>query len=89
MIRAHIIYSGRVQGVGFRYTVQRYANDLDLLGWVKNLPNGSVEAMIEGSKENIELLCRKIEGHFDGYIQDKNIQFTPAKCDCKDFQIAF
>lgn len=89
MIRAHIIYSGRVQGVGFRFTVQRSALKLKLVGWVKNLPNGSVEVMIEGVKESIEQLCKSIEGQFEDYIQNKDIQYTPAQSDFKEFQIAY
>jgi len=89
VVRAHIIFTGTVQGIGFRFTVQRYALELDLVGWVKNLTNGSVEAMIEGSKENIEKLCLNIEKCFDGYIQNKNIQITPARSEFKDFQITY
>jgi acylphosphatase len=42
------VVSGRVQGVGFRYFVQRQAQALGLAGWVRNLPDGRVEAFIEG-----------------------------------------
>lgn len=43
MRAAQVIYSGRVQGVGFRYSVKRIAGGYDVAGWVKNLPDGSVE----------------------------------------------
>ena len=52
--RAHVYYSGRVQGVGFRYTAEGLALDLKLVGWVKNLPDGRVELVCEGPKEKIE-----------------------------------
>ena len=58
--RAHVYYSGRVQGVGFRYTAERIALDLDLKGWVKNLPDGRVEIVCEGSRERIEGFLEKI-----------------------------
>ncbi|MCI0350983.1 MAG: acylphosphatase [Acidobacteriales bacterium] len=45
-----------VQGVGFRYFVQHYAQQLGVAGWVRNLPNGDVEIETEGSKESIENL---------------------------------
>ena len=54
MKTTHIIVTGRVQGVGFRYFTVRCANDLSLCGWVRNLPDGSVEAVIQGPDEKIE-----------------------------------
>ena len=89
MIRAHIFYSGRVQGVGFRFTVQRTAADLGLRGWVKNLPDGRVEILAQGDREKIIRLCQALEQHFQGYIKDKNIDFVPAQGDYPDFDIAF
>jgi acylphosphatase len=89
MVQAHLVYYGTVQGVGFRFTVQRFALSLHLTGWVKNLPNGSVEALIEGSKEAVEELCESIEEHFEGYIRDKKIQFTPALGQFKKFEVAY
>ncbi|MBN1870715.1 MAG: acylphosphatase [Candidatus Omnitrophica bacterium] len=89
MVRAHIIFSGRVQGVGFRFTVQRLALTLGLKGWVRNLPNGSVEVLVEGAKQRIEELCRKIEDDFQGYIQDKDIEFAPAEGKFDHFRITY
>jgi acylphosphatase len=89
MVQAHIIYSGVVQGVGFRFTVQRYALSLDLTGWVKNLPNGSVEILVNGPEENIQELCQNIEEYFKAYIQKKDIKFTSPLIEFEDFQITF
>jgi len=89
MVQAHILYSGSVQGVGFRFMVQRYALGLDLTGWVKNLPNGSVETMVNGPKGNIEKLCEMVEEYFEGHIRNKDIQFTSSDAEFKDFQIAY
>lgn len=44
----HFVISGRVQGVGFRYSTKRKAEQLKLSGWVKNLPNGDVEVVAQG-----------------------------------------
>ena len=44
-----VIYSGRVQGVGFRYTVKRLAGGYDVTGWVKNLPDGRVELQAQAA----------------------------------------
>jgi len=60
--RAHLHISGRVQGVFFRATTRDTAIELGLTGWVKNLPDGRVEAVFEGDKERIEEAiewCRK------------------------------
>jgi len=58
MVRAHILFSGTVQGVGFRYTTLSFAQQLSLTGWVKNLSDGSVQAVAEGPREKIEELKR-------------------------------
>ena len=54
MKTVRIIVTGRVQGVGFRYFTVRCANDLGLCGWVRNLPDGSVETAIQGQGEKVE-----------------------------------
>ena len=53
-IRKHIIFYGRVQGVGFRYYAVQKANQLGLTGWVKNLYDGSVEMEVEGEEPLID-----------------------------------
>lgn len=56
MNRAHLIISGRVQGVFFRANTQQKANQLNITGWVKNRWDGKVEAVIEGEKNQVEKL---------------------------------
>ncbi len=73
MFRAHIYYSGRVQGVGFRYTIQDCARRLGLTGWVKNLPDGRVEMTVEGTKENIDQLCRDVEDYFANIVGKRDV----------------
>lgn len=52
----HIVLTGRVQGVGFRYFVQKTALMLHLAGWVRNKADGSVELEVEGLEETIQIL---------------------------------
>jgi acylphosphatase len=54
MERLHVIYYGKVQGVWFRANCQRNAIDLGLTGWVRNLPDGTVEAVVEGERGRLE-----------------------------------
>lgn len=55
---AHVFVVGRVQGVGYRASTRAMAERLGLRGWVKNLPDGRVEALFEGSQESIEAMLR-------------------------------
>lgn len=58
--RAHIVVSGMVQGVGYRFFVQRHARHLGLGGWVKNLPSREVEILAEGDRSRIEMLVKSL-----------------------------
>jgi acylphosphatase len=53
----HLIVSGRVQGVGFRFSAYDEAKDLALAGWVRNLAGGEVEILAEGKQENLQILA--------------------------------
>ena len=55
-IRKHITFYGRVQGVGFRYYAVNKANQLGLTGWVRNLPDGTVEMEVQGNEPSIDEL---------------------------------
>ncbi|MDM9379896.1 acylphosphatase [Chlorogloeopsis sp. ULAP01] len=58
LIRAHVFISGRVQGVGYRFATVDTASQLGLSGWVRNLPDGRVEAVFEGVQEVVEEMIR-------------------------------
>ena len=71
-IRRHIYFSGRVPGVGFRFTAWYLASHLGLTGWVKNLCDGRVEMEVQGTEDYIDLLILRLkEGR---YIQIENME---------------
>lgn len=61
MERLHAVVRGYVQGVGFRYFVQRRAGQLGLRGWVRNNDDGTVEVLAEGERPELEELRRSLE----------------------------
>ncbi len=60
MIAQRVIFEGRVQGIGFRYTVKDLARGFDVCGWVKNLPDGSVELQVMGEPDELHAFIREI-----------------------------
>ena len=55
-VTKHLLITGRVQGVGFRFYMQRKARELGLTGWVRNCRDGSVEAVVQGSSGAVEAM---------------------------------
>ena len=87
---AHIIVQGLVQGVSFRWFVEREANNLGLNGYVKNLYNGNVEVEVEGERVLIEELIKKLKvGNRMSNVTDVKIEWHEYKNKFKKFQIRF
>jgi acylphosphatase len=61
-VRAHVIISGRVQGVFFRMETKRAADSCEVLGWVRNRRDGTVEAIFEGNEENVNSILEWCKG---------------------------
>jgi acylphosphatase len=79
---------GRVQGVGFRYFTRRTARGLGIRGQVRNLPDGSVEAIAEGSPEALEALERRLRAGPPGArVDEVKIQEESAPHEGEDFVI--
>ena len=89
MVRVHVIFSGSVQGVGFRYTTQNFANNLRVTGWVKNLPDRNVEMVCEGTREQIENLLYKLDKQFEGKIKHKDVDWMDARKSFRGFEITY
>ena len=80
MIAVHILVSGRVQGVSFRVNAQKQANRLGLDGWVRNIPNGSVEIHAEGPDASVEEFiewCRV--GPSKSFVKDVKVKMVSVE----------
>ena len=88
--RAHIYYSGRVQGVGFRYTAEAIAHQVGIFGFVKNLQDQRVEVVCEGSKEKIDAYRAEIQNSVLGkHIQNADCRWEDPTGTFSDFTVEF
>ncbi len=78
-IRKHIIFYGRVQGVGFRYRAEYAAENYGVTGWVRNLYDGSVEMEAEGTERGIDDMIIAIEKGTNIEIQDMSVKTIPVE----------
>ncbi len=89
-LRAEIVASGVVQGVGFRYFVLRNAQQLGLKGYTKNLFTGEVLTVAEGPKYLLEELIKKIKvGPSHAYVKDVKIKWSKATDEFDNFEVRF
>jgi acylphosphatase len=85
----HIIYIGRVQGVGFRFTAYHVANRYKLTGFVRNVPDGTVEMLAQGPDTNIDNCIQEIKDSFSGYVRETKIEEAPFNPQYTEFKITF
>ena len=87
-IRMQVLYSGRVQGVGFRYTVKTVANGFEVAGIIRNLPDGRVELIGEGGKDELEDFREGILGAgLNQFVKTEEVSWTEAKNEFRGFEI--
>jgi len=88
--RVVVHYSGRVQGVGFRYTVREVACGYEVTGFVRNLPDGRVELVAEGAEEELAAFLSAIrDSGLRGYIRHEETGWAPATGEFDRFSIRF
>ncbi len=87
--RVHIIYSGAVQGVGFRFTAQRVAMPLNLTGWVRNVPDGTVEVVAEGEEQNLVNFIDKVKKAMKNYMRGTKVDWEEYREEFDSFGIKF
>ncbi len=71
-------YSGRVQGVGFRYTAQQIAAGFSVKGYVRNSPDGAVELVAEGPADQVAAFLEALAAHMAGYIAQSTAREEPC-----------
>ncbi len=89
MVARRIIFIGRVQGVGFRFTAHRTANRHQLTGFVRNLRDGSVEMLAQGNGEDIDACIRDIDDYLSGHISQTKVVEVPPDPGYTEFKITF
>jgi acylphosphatase len=86
--RVSIIVSGRVQGVGFRRAAQKQARHMNLTGWAHNLTDGSVEIVVEGEKNEIEIFLEWVkQGPSFAKVSDFEVNYETYTGDLENFEV--
>ena len=86
--RLQVFYSGRVQGVGFRHTVKQVAAGYDVTGTVRNLPDGRVELVAEGEREELEVFRQGVrDAGLAGFIRQEEAQWLAASSLLRGFEV--
>jgi len=84
----HIFYSGRVQGVGFRYTVKTVAAGFEATGQVRNLLDGRVELVAEGARAELEEFRQAIrDAGMEHFIRTEEVNWSEATSEFRGFEI--
>jgi acylphosphatase len=88
MLAKRISYRGKVQGVGFRYSVRQIAEGYTVSGHAANQPDGTVEVFLQGDRDEVEAMEKEIgESHLAGFIRESNGHEVDAVPGMKGFQI--
>jgi acylphosphatase len=86
--RMTVLFSGRVQGVGFRYTAKTVAAGFEITGTIRNLPDGRVELAAEGSRTELEAFRIALhDAGLAGFIRDEQVTWGEAKKEFRGFEI--
>lgn len=87
--RREVHYSGTVQGVGFRYTTRRIAGHYDVTGFVRNLDDGRVQLVVEGTSGQLDAMIRDLDQAMERYIQNADVMSCDGTGEFAEFRIAF
>ena len=88
MISLQVFYEGNVQGVGFRWSIRNVAKGFDVIGWVRNLPDGRVEMQISGEDSEVgAFLDSVMQSELRAHIRKHNQSAIPGPVDAQGFEI--
>ncbi len=82
-----VFFTGRVQGVGFRYQTLQVAKGFEVNGWVQNLADGRVQLEVEGSRAEVDAFLQGIEEELDGFIRKIERSPTAREAQFRGFTI--
>ena len=90
MKRAHVFIEGRVQGVGFRHFTKINAEEIGIQGWVKNLPDGRVEAVFEGPVDHLrEMIDLCEQGPGASRVDNIDFEIEEASGEFSSFEVSY
>ncbi len=86
--RMTVLFAGQVQGVGFRYTAKTVATGFEITGTIRNLPDGRVELVAEGSRAELDAFRAALHAAgLAGFIRDEQVSWADAKNETRGFEI--
>ena len=85
--RSTVYYKGHVQGVGFRYTTHAIARGHNVTGYVRNLPDGRVELVVEGDRHETDTFLEAIRDRLANHIRDERRDIGPATGEFTTYEI--
>ncbi len=89
-VEAHVLISGKVQGVWFRANTKEKARQLNIKGWVRNLPDGRVEAVFQGEKEMVEEMIKWCyKGPPLAEVENVEVEWKEPEEEFEDFSILY
>lgn len=87
--RFRVVYSGRVQGVGFRWQVKNLSGDFEVAGFVRNLSDGTVELLVEGKEQETRGMIAKVDAELRDYWHSKVEDRREGGPQYEDFSIDY
>lgn len=86
-VRKLVHFSGHVQGVGFRYTTMNVALNFDVRGYVRNLPDGKVELVAEGTRAELDAFLQAVQDRMGSFIRKVTVNDAPATGEFTEFSL--